>query len=75
MMAEKNSCPMVNINGEINIIRSDEFKKTMERYGLIYKDWSVVRVEPDRIYCLRRCEDNSKEVNMMVLPREVRADG
>ena len=66
---------MVNINGEIKLIRSDAFQKTMERYGLIYKDWTVVKVDPDRIYCLRKCDDNSNEVNMMVLPREVRADG
>ena len=62
-------------SGEVKFCRDDEFKKTMERYGLFYKDWRVVRVDPDRIYCLRKGEDNTKEITMKVLPREVRTDG
>ena len=74
-MAEQKPRPMVHIDGDIKIIPSDAFQNTMERYGLIYKDWVVVRVDPDRIYCLRRDADKTKEVNMMVFPREVTKNG
>ena len=71
-MAEKELYPMVGIpSGEVKFRRADELKKTMERYGLVYEDWRVVMVEPYRIYFLLKGKDNTKEITMKVLPREV----